>query len=79
MGDEEAVETTELSKNALKKKLKAEEAAKKKAQKDAEKAAKKVLEPEKAHKEGAAEEEELDPTQYYENRLKVVKAMEVNV
>jgi lysyl-tRNA synthetase class 2 len=66
----------ELSKNALKKQLKAEEAAKKKAAKDAEKAAKKAAEPPKAAKVGADEAEELDPTQYYENRLKMISARE---
>ena len=64
-----------ISKNAQKKLLKAEEAAKKKAAKDAEKLAKKASEPVKA---GAAEDvEELDPTQYYENRIKMITALEV--
>ena len=69
-------DTAELSKNALKKQLKAEEAAKKKAEKDLEKATKKAAEPEKAGKIGG-DDEELDPTQYYENRTKVVLALEV--
>eukprot|EP01041_Mallomonas_annulata_P010497 gene10497-21896_t len=76
MADQEA--SGELSKNALKKQMKAEEAAKKKAAKDAEKAAKQAAEPEKAPKIGGADDEELDPTQYYENRLKVVQAMEAS-
>ena len=79
----ELVEAEELgeggmSKNALKKQQKAEEAAKKKAEKDAEKAAKAALEPKK-EKVGVAEEvEELDPTKYYENRLSAINQMEVN-
>jgi len=75
---DEASGTGELSKNAQKKLLKAEEAAKKKAEKDAEKAAKKALEPPKAEKAGAgaAADEELDPTQYFENRLKQITAIE---
>ena len=70
------ISSGEISKNALKKQLKAEEAAKKKAAKEVEKAAKKAAEPEKSTKIGA-EEEELDPTKYYENRLKVITNMEV--
>jgi lysyl-tRNA synthetase class 2 len=69
----------EVSKSALKKQAKAEEAAKKKAAKEAEKAAKKAAEPPKAAagaKIGADEAEELDPTQYYENRLKAIAARE---
>lgn len=66
----------EVSKNAQKKLLKAEEAAKKKAVKELEKQSKKSLEPEKATKIVAEETEELDPTQYYENRLKSITALE---
>jgi hypothetical protein len=69
-------ESEELSKNALKKKLKAEEAAKKKATKDAEKAAKAVDAPKK-EKLGGEDEAELDPTQYYENRLRAVNSLGV--
>lgn len=68
-------EPEELSKNALKKKLKAEEAAKKKAAKDAEKAAK-VQDGPKKEKLGG-DEVELDPTQYYENRLRTVNNLGV--
>lgn len=71
----EGAETT--SKNALKKLQKAEEAAKKKAAKDDEKKAKKAAEPEKAAKVGSDDVEELDPTQYYENRIKAITNMEV--
>ena len=68
----------EISKNALKKQLKAEEAAKKKAAKEAEKAAKKAAEPPSSGAKAIADDsEELDPTQYYENRLKAISAMEV--
>lgn len=74
--EEPKVADGELSKNALKKQLKAEEAAKKKAAKDAEKAAKKEAEPAKAGKLIADEPEETDPTQYYENRLRAINAME---
>ena len=65
------------SKNALKKQQKAEEAAKKKAAKDEEKKAKKASEPEKASKIGGDDTEELDPTQYYDNRIKAISNMEV--
>lgn len=63
----------ELSKNALKKLQKAEEAAKKKAAKEAEKQAKQATLPKK---EVADESEELDPTQFYENRLKIIESLE---
>lgn len=65
----------EISKNALKKQLKAEEAAKKKAAKEAEKAAKKEAEPAKAAKIGD-DAEETDPTQFYNNRLKAIAALQ---
>jgi lysyl-tRNA synthetase, class II len=66
-----------ISKNALKKAAKAEEAAKKKAAKEAEKLAKKASEPPKANAAHNDElGEELDPTQYYENRTKVVHQLE---
>jgi hypothetical protein len=68
-------ESEELSKNALKKKMKAEEAAKKKAAKDAEKAAKSADVPKKEKLGG--DEIEYDPTQYYENRLRTVNNMGV--
>mmetsp|Transcript_13539 Transcript_13539/g.29707 ORF Transcript_13539/g.29707 Transcript_13539/m.29707 type:complete len:574 (+) Transcript_13539:86-1807(+) len=68
-------EPVEISKNALKKQQKADELAKKKAEKDAEKAAAKALEPVKAVKMGV-EEEELDPTQYYENRMKAIATLQ---
>lgn len=67
----------EISKNALKKQQKAEEAARKKAEKEAEKAAKKAAEPVKAGNKFAADEPELDPTQYYENRLKAMASIQV--
>ena len=75
----EAEQTTgDISKNALKKQLKAEEAAKKKAAKEAEKAAKKAAEPPSSGSKAIADDsEELDPTQYYENRLKAITALEV--
>jgi lysyl-tRNA synthetase class 2 len=65
----------EISKNALKKMQKAEEAAKKKAVKDAEKTAKQQENPKKAAV-AAQDDEELDPTQYYENRLRAIEALE---
>jgi lysyl-tRNA synthetase class 2 len=66
---------SELSKNALKKQLKAEEAAKKKEAKEAEKLAKKEAEPAK-EKLGADDSEEMDPTQYYENRLRAITQLQ---
>ena len=84
MADTEEVETTgtagELSKNAQKKALKAAEAEKKKALKEAEKAAKKAAEPPSTSsgpKLGGDDGEDLDPTQYYENRLKQIANIEV--
>lgn len=73
MSEPEQSSTTELSKNAQKKLLKAEEAAKKKAEKAALKAA---TAPANSGKP-AAEEEILDPTQYYENRLKIINSLQV--
>ncbi|CAE7500903.1 cla4, partial [Symbiodinium microadriaticum] len=63
----------ELSKNALKKQQKAEEAAKKKAAKAAERAAKEANQP--AKKKLTADEADLDPTQYFENRTRVINGM----
>lgn len=62
--------TGEVSKNALKKAAKAEEAARKKAEKAAAKAAAPQPEGKKV------EEEILDPTMYYENRLKQITNLE---
>jgi len=63
-----------LSKNALKKKLKAEKAAKAKAEKAAAKAAKEASNPSK--KKAQKEEEILDPTAYKANREAAVKSLE---
>ena len=78
VGAEGGADGGELSKNALKKKAKADEAARKKAEKDAQKAAQKAAEPEKpkSNKLGGDDEEELDPTQYYANRLHAIENME---
>jgi lysyl-tRNA synthetase class 2 len=65
----------EVSKNALKKQQKAEELAKRKAEKEQEKAAAKALEPVKAGKLGG-DDEELDPTQYFDNRVKAIAQLE---
>lgn len=65
-----------MSKNALKKLQKAEEAAKKKAAKDAEKQAKKGSEV-ASSKPKLDEAEDLDPTQYYENRMRAIRLIEV--
>lgn len=51
-------------------------AAKKKAAKDAEKAAKVASEPQKATTSLTDETEELDPTKYYENRIKAIQNSE---
>ena len=68
-------ETTDppLSKNALKKKLKAEKAAKAKAEKEAKRAAQAKSNP---SKKKAAADEDLDPTQYKANREATVKQMQ---
>lgn len=81
MADAAELESQEgVSKNALKKQQKAEEAAKKKAAKEQEKLAKAASEPSTTKKAGAIadDSEELDPTQYYENRIKAITALEVN-
>jgi lysyl-tRNA synthetase, class II len=76
-GDAATGTSTELSKNALKKQQKAEEAAKKKAAKDAEKAAKAAEQPTKKKEVlGGEDVEETDPTAYYENRLKAIDSLE---
>jgi lysyl-tRNA synthetase class 2 len=70
-----------ISKNALKKQQKAEEAAKKKAAKEQEKVQKSQSEPAPLKKAGVVAEdaaEELDPTQYYENRLRAIASLEVS-
>mmetsp|Transcript_4289 Transcript_4289/g.6420 ORF Transcript_4289/g.6420 Transcript_4289/m.6420 type:complete len:675 (+) Transcript_4289:33-2057(+) len=71
---QEAGETT--SKNALKKQLKAEEAAKKKSAKDLEKQQKAAEAPAKKLTLNGEDAEELDPTQYYENRLRSIASLE---
>jgi lysyl-tRNA synthetase class 2 len=68
--------TGEMSKNAQKKLLKQQEAAKKKAVKDAEKATVSSSAP-KSNKIGGDDGEELDPTQYYQNRLRAIALLEV--
>ena len=60
-----------LSKNALKKKLKAEKAAKAKAEKDAKKKAEAAANPSK--KVTAGDDEDLDPSQFKANREAMVK------
>jgi len=59
------------SKNALKKKLKEEKLAQAKAEKEAKKKAQAEAQPEKK-KSAAEEEEELDPTAYFQNRVKML-------
>jgi lysyl-tRNA synthetase class 2 len=64
----------DISKNAQKKALKAE----KKAQKEAEKLAKKAEAPTAgSHPKLGGDDDDLDPTQYYENRLKYITSAEV--
>lgn len=65
-----------MSKNAMKKIQKAAEAAEKKAAKDAEKKANAPAEGAKKAKLVVEDDEELDPTQYYENRLKAIASLE---
>jgi lysyl-tRNA synthetase class 2 len=68
----------EISKNAMKKAAKAAEAARKKAEKEAAKAAAAAAAPPKATKKLGVEvdDEELDPTKYFENRTKAISALE---
>ena len=66
------------SKNAMKKRLKAEAAAKKKAEKEAAKKAKEAAQPAKAKKHVAGGDEDLDPTQYYSNRVSAIKKIQAN-
>ena len=63
-----------LSKNALKKKLKAEKAAEAKAEKDAKRAAEAAANPSK--NKASAVEEELDPSQFKANRELMIKNFE---
>lgn len=66
-----------LSKNALKKKLKAEKAAKAKAEKEAKRAAEAKDKPtSKKAAAGGASDEDMDPTQFKANREAVMKAIE---
>lgn len=65
-----------LSKNAQKKLAKAEEAARKKAEKEAARATAAAAKP--ASAKNTVEEEIVDPTQYYENRLKAVSNLEAS-
>ena len=66
------------SKNAMKKRLKAEAAAKKKAEKDAAKKAKEASQPAKAKKHVAGGDDDLDPTQYYSNRVSAIKKIQAD-
>ena len=78
--NEEKGEGGEMSKNALKKKAKADEAAKKKADKEAQRASQKGAEPEAGGKgKLGGEEDDLDPTQYFANRLQSVQRMQVYI
>ena len=65
--------TGELSKNAQKKLAKAEEVARKKAEMETGKNSTSSS----SSAKGGVVEEILDPTQYYENRLKAIANMEV--
>lgn len=65
-----------LSKNALKKKLKAEAAAKKKAEKEAARKAKEAENAGKKKESNLVNDDDLDPSQYKQNREAMVKAME---
>ncbi|KAF0686824.1 Aste57867_21384 [Aphanomyces stellatus] len=68
-----------LSKNELKRRLKAEKAAQAKAEKDAAKAAKAAAAPVAKKAASAADaEDELDPTAYFENRTKLLAEMEAD-
>jgi lysyl-tRNA synthetase class 2 len=79
MADDAPTEVGEVSKNALKKQQKAEEAAKKKAAKDVEKKAAAAAAGPVKDKTGGIivdNDDELDPTQYFDNRLKAIAALE---
>jgi lysyl-tRNA synthetase class 2 len=65
----------QLSKNALKKKLKADKAAQAKAEKEAARKGKEASEAE-AKKDNAINEDDLDPSQYKQIREALVKTME---
>ena len=73
---EEQAGAEPLSKNALKKKLKAEKAAKAQAEKDAARKAKEASQPKPNSKVAAVSDDDLDPSQYKQNREAMVKAME---
>ncbi|CAI9279180.1 unnamed protein product [Lactuca saligna] len=72
--DNSASESEVLSKNALKKELKNKQKEEKRRLKEEEKE-KKFLQPKSAvRNQSAADDEDTDPTQYYENRLKTLAA-----
>mmetsp|Transcript_16172 Transcript_16172/g.22555 ORF Transcript_16172/g.22555 Transcript_16172/m.22555 type:complete len:596 (-) Transcript_16172:194-1981(-) len=73
--EEPAAEEPKLSKNALKKKLKAEAAAKKKAEKAAARKAEAAKNPPKK-KASLVSDEDMDPTAYKANREAMVKTIE---
>jgi len=73
--EEPATEEPKLSKNALKKKLKAEAAAKKKAEKAAARKAEAAKNPPKK-KASLVSDEDMDPTAYKANREAMVKTIE---
>eukprot|EP00899_Mesostigma_viride_P006679 jgi/Mesvir1/16011/Mv08308-RA.2 len=65
-----------ISKSEMKRRLKAEQKAAEKAEKDRKKAEQQAAQPTKAKATGIDEgEEEMDPTQYFENRLKAVQTV----
>lgn len=64
-----------LSKNAQKKALKAQQNAQKKAEKDAAKKQQQASHPSTTSK-AATDDEELDPTQYYANRVRALAELE---
>lgn len=74
------LEGDKLSKNELKRRLKAEQAAQKKLEKEANKAkaAADVPKAPKIVNKAEEDDEELDPTKYYENRSKVIEKAKKN-
>ncbi|KAI9919967.1 hypothetical protein PsorP6_015506 [Peronosclerospora sorghi] len=74
--DASAPPAASISKNELKRRLKAEKAAKEKAEKAAKKAAAAAATPKKAANATFADDDEVDPTAYFANREKMLRELE---
>lgn len=76
LNEDHANEGEHVSKNSLKKKLKAEKAQAALAEKKAKQEAAKAAQP--AKKQTEEDEDDLDPTKYYENRVHALHQWDTN-